>query len=161
MPTFDDYRKAIAVLREGWNDARRQQVNDALTGGVIAHYGASVHYADAIAELLYQGNPSELFSGPRKKLSPADRQRCLVAVLASRRERFPLAIHTYIALMEAVDPEEIQNILFLVGVYQGVPSMVSGIDIELDVLEQLRVMVEKGERDPGAIIPDLKAKYST
>ena len=70
-------------------------------------------------------------------LDPANRQRCLVTILATRPERFPLALHVFLGLLEGIPISEMRNIFFLVGVYTGIPGMVSGDDLLTELLQIL------------------------
>jgi hypothetical protein len=102
----------------------------ALREGVVNRDRKARDFALAIQERLFVPEAGE-------DLDPADRQRCLIAVLTTRPERFPLALHIFLGLLEGIPIAEIRSIFFLVGAYCGVPGMVSGIDLYVDVLEIL------------------------
>src|SRR5262245_5589759 len=126
MAALDPAKVKIAVgrIRSCYDG---ELVNQALRAGIELRYAGAHVNADSIEDQLYTNNPDDALAGYRGRLSSADRQRCLMALLATRKEAFPLAIHMYIGLMEWVSPDEIKNILFLTGVYMGVPTFVAGI----------------------------------
>jgi alkylhydroperoxidase/carboxymuconolactone decarboxylase family protein YurZ len=56
-------------------------------------------------------------------LRPADRERCLLAILGMSGAPVSLGIHVYWALMEGVTVEEICHIQTLSACYAGVPAL--------------------------------------
>ena len=52
MASIEEYRPHVERLRTGWNDQRRDAVNHALTAGIIARYGESDAYANAVGRLM-------------------------------------------------------------------------------------------------------------
>lgn len=95
-------------------------------------------------------------------MSAANRERCLIAMLACTGASVPLGIHMYWGLMEGLSSEEIYTIVSLAGCYGGVPRLVTSfavIDVVSDVLRTL-----EGPLDPGrvltALVPALAASGS-
>ena len=83
-------------------------------------------------------------AGPRPILTAVDRERCLIAILAGRGADLNFAIHVYMGLMHGLTPEEIANVLFLVGVYTGVDNFAQGLKAEVTVLETLATVAADG-----------------
>ena len=133
----------------------RVEVLGFLRKGVDMRYEKAKSLAKAIQDVLFIPEQGDL--------QPDDRQRCLVALLATRPEQFPLAIHTYIGLMEGIAIEEMRNIFFLVGVYSGVPGMVNGIDVlerVLGIINDHQAEAEQGKASQAAIVGELKEAFS-
>src|SRR5262245_5906624 len=84
-------------------------------------------YVNAIRQAFYEGST----------MAPRDRERCLIAVLASRDAGLNLAIHIYIGLMEGLLPKEIADIIFLGGIYTGVDRISDGLAAEKRTLTVL------------------------
>jgi alkylhydroperoxidase/carboxymuconolactone decarboxylase family protein YurZ len=70
-------------------------------------------------------------------MQPKDRERCLIAVLASRDAGLNLAIHIYVGLMEGLSPQEIADVIFLGGIYTGVDRISDGLAAEMRTLDTL------------------------
>jgi hypothetical protein len=153
----------LSAFREalGWSQSApadphpRSAAIKFLSSGVEAHYWKASTFAEAIQHVLYEPEASE-------DLNHADRQRCLISILATRAEMFPLAIHTYIGLLEGIGVREMRNIFFLVGVYSGVPGMINGIDVLGEVLRifQSEWAGMDAAKVHGAILTRLKAQFS-
>jgi len=149
--TDRDYERPVGRLREalGWTapdetlDHPRAKAIDFLTAGMLQRYSKAGEFTLGIRHTLFEPDRGE-------DLSHADRQRCLMAVLATRPEIFPLALHTYLGLMEGIRISEIRNIFFLVGAYTGVPGMVNAIDVMTRVLEVIAEEVQSGVADRAA-----------
>jgi hypothetical protein len=117
-----------------------------LREGIAARDFKAREFALAIQERLFIPEAGE-------DLNPSDRQRCLITILTTRPERFPLALHIFLGLLEGIPVAEMRSIFFLVGTYAGVPGMVSGIDLFVDVLHILDQ--ELGRREgtaPGDVL---------
>ena len=52
---------------------------------------------------------------------PKDRERCLIAILASRDAGLNLALHIYVGLMEGLSPMDMADIIFLGDLHGGRP----------------------------------------
>ena len=135
----------------------RQRAIDFLKQGIELRYKKATEFAAAVQEVLFEPEFAE-------DLAHDDRQRCLISVLATRAETVPLAIHTYLGLMEGIAVAELRNIFFLVGVYTGVPGMVNGIDILNEVLRifasEWTGVAADAATAHGAILDRLKAQFS-
>jgi alkylhydroperoxidase/carboxymuconolactone decarboxylase family protein YurZ len=99
-------------------------------------YQRTVDYVDVLHRLFHVDLPKDGRT-ERMRLSEQDRERCIIAMLAGRGETKNLALHIYIALMLGVSSEEIADVIFLAGVYCGVPAAASGLEIHTKVLQAL------------------------
>lgn len=100
--------------------------------------GYSRNVMDAVATQLVSGAypPSAgltAFAGGRfyndapPTLSPANRERCLLALFCGgRRPTFAVAVHIYWALMEGVAVDEIAEIILLSTLYGGIDVLTDG-----------------------------------
>jgi ubiquinone/menaquinone biosynthesis C-methylase UbiE/alkylhydroperoxidase/carboxymuconolactone decarboxylase family protein YurZ/uncharacterized protein YbaR (Trm112 family) len=131
----------LADLRGQYDE---KEMRGVLSGFFPRVYALSLNYATAILDAFYGDLPSDLAPPPRTALSVRDRERCLIALLASRGADRNLALHIYIALMNEISPEEIAHILFLAGIYTGVDNLAKGLAAEVKVLEALRTLVVEG-----------------
>lgn len=102
-------------------------------------------YLSAIAKAFYG-----VTSDPGRVTSD-DRERVVLAVLASQGLIGKLAIHVYLGLMEKVPAVEIVDILFLSGVYSGVDRLSQSLEVANVVFLQV---VEMGKVTPTPSPPD-------
>ncbi len=117
-----------------------------LREGIAARDSKAREFALAIQERLFIPEAGE-------DLNPSDRQRCLITILTTRPERFPLALHIFLGLLEGIPVAEMRSIFFLVGTYAGVPGMVSGIDLFVEVLHILdHELADRADAPPGEIL---------
>ena len=100
---------------------------DILSRGMPGLDERTTGYVNAIRQAFYEGST----------MAPKDRERCLIAVLASRDAGLNLAIHIYIGLMEGLSPQEIADIIFLGGIYTGVDRISDGLAAETRTLTVL------------------------
>ena len=134
---------------------RRRDLLWFLRMGIEMRYAKATSLAESIQDVLFVPEKGDL--------QPDDRQRCLITILATRPEEFPLAIHTYVGLMEGISIEEMRNIFFLVGVYSGVPGMVHGIDVlerVLGIINDQKADAVEGREFQEAILGRLKEQFS-
>jgi alkylhydroperoxidase/carboxymuconolactone decarboxylase family protein YurZ len=136
-------------------DAFSAEETDALLAGMLpAAFPTARPYIDAIATVFSADLPADRGSGARTRLSREDRERILIALLASRGERLNLAVHIYVALGLGITPDEILHILLLTGVYTGLPNFASSLNVVADTfgfLEGLRV----SELHPATVLKRL------
>jgi alkylhydroperoxidase/carboxymuconolactone decarboxylase family protein YurZ len=114
----------LAMLRNAY---RSEDVIQILSSGIPGLDEHTAEYISAIRRAFYEGTA----------MLPRDRERCLIAVLASRDAGLNLAIHIYIGLMEGLSPEDIGDIIFLGGVYSGVDRISDGLAAEMKTLTVL------------------------
>jgi len=95
----------------------------------------------------------------RSLLSPANRERCAVALLASRSRRFELALHLYMALANGVEPEELAQILVATGVYTGVDTIGAAFGVFLRTLATLKGLAGARTVDPATVFAKLRADF--
>jgi alkylhydroperoxidase/carboxymuconolactone decarboxylase family protein YurZ len=154
------------------NDFDRNEMNAILRGFFVEAYSLDgdpfkpknryvSRYLESLDEAFFKdAELSDELSedAERDRLTPADRERCLVAILASRGPDVNLAIHVYIALMEGVEPAELGHIAFLAGIYTGVDSLTETIKIIVIVLETLDELLPEGKTGALAVVQALTAK---
>lgn len=108
-----------------------------LSGPLTTVYPGSQEFVHAIVRFAALGKPD---SGPQERavLSAQDRERCIIALLCSRREDVELAIHIYLALMAGVSIPEIASIMLLAGMYTGVDNLTRGLLVYTTTLQTLQ-----------------------
>lgn len=122
-------------------------------------YPPSLAYVTAIGDAFFGLLPADNAAPPRAQLSAADRERCLVAILASRGGDLGFAIHIYMALMNGVSPGEVAHILFLNGIYTGVDNFAEGLKVEIAVLEHMKALLPGGQTSPQAVVGALQGTF--
>lgn len=127
----------LAQLKSAYDPEETRKVLGAFFPAV---YPLSGDYVTAVTVAFFGDRPRDT-PQPRSVLSAPDRERCLIAILADRGADLNLAIHFYLALVNDVSPEEIANILFLVGIYTGVDNMAETLKAEIKTLRTLRTLV--------------------
>jgi len=108
-------------------------------------------YLAAIGKELYP----EFKGKPPGPLPAANRERCLVALLASRSRRLELAIHLYLALVNGVDPEELAHILLTPCIYTGVDTIGAAFGVMQGTLEKLNALAKLNTADPTTVLQEL------
>jgi len=93
-------------------------------------------------------------------LSPANRERCLVAILASRSRRLELAIHAYLALGNSVTPPELAHIVVVSGIYTGIDTVSEGFDVLQTTFTVLKKAVKDQKADPQNVIRALFGAFT-
>jgi alkylhydroperoxidase/carboxymuconolactone decarboxylase family protein YurZ len=114
----------LEMLRKAY---RSEDVIQILSKGIPGLDERTAGYINAIRSAFYEGTA----------MQPRDRERCLIAVLASRDAGLNLAIHIYIGLMEGLSPQEIADVIFLGGIYTGVDRISDGLAAEVTTLTAL------------------------
>jgi len=114
----------LDTLRKAYRDADAVKV---LSSGIPALDDRTAGYIDAIRHAFYEG----------AAMQPKDRERCLIAVLASRDAGLNLAIHIYLGLMADLSAAQIADIIFLGGIYTGVDRISDGLAAEMKTLTVL------------------------
>ena len=122
----------------------------ALSAALPALYPATQPYIDAIGDALYP-----LQGAKPVPLAAAERERCLVTLLASRGAKRNLAIHVYMALMERIPATEICHILLLVGAYAGVESLANGLATAKTTFETLATVAGGASYGPVDVLKAL------
>ena len=157
-----------AQIRALYCDYDRDKLNDALKYKLTTMYAAIADYLEAIGDCFYTNIV------PRDVVSPQNRERILIALLASRGGRLTLAMHIYMGLMEGFDeelsdgqvtfddelsPEEIANIIFLVGIYTGSDNMALGLDTLIRTLTKLAKVAASDNRTEVAVLKGLSEEF--
>jgi alkylhydroperoxidase/carboxymuconolactone decarboxylase family protein YurZ len=120
----------------------------------VTQYPPIQPYLTGIGGTLYPEFDPEL---PANSLSAPNRERCLVALLASRSRRVELAIHIYMALANGVEPAELAHILVAAGVYTGVDTVAISFGVMQTALETLKDLAGKKTADPKTVLEALGA----
>lgn len=91
-----------------------------------------------------------------RHLKPADRERTLVALLASQSAApsLMLSIHLYWGLMEGLGVVELADVLALSGAYTGLPRYTAGLITLRRTLDSLVALAAPADAklDPAAVI---------
>jgi hypothetical protein len=172
MP-FDDElpREQIQKLHESYSSANATTV---LNDSIANMYQATKGYLHEIGVAFY-GVPDVVAETPSDKLVPANRERCLVALLTARGADFTLAVHIYVALMEgfvdstasaasggatpvadSILPSEIANIIFLTGVYTGADNLTRGLITLTRTLALLKQIAGESNCTPAAVLQRIR-----
>ena len=117
---LDDGR--LTLLRDAYAQGGRDVMTGILSAGIPGVDPDTAGYIQSIRSKFYAGSAA----GGGGGMTDADRERCLIAVLASREGGFNLALHVYIALMSGLTQHDVADVIFLVGVYAGVDRMSDG-----------------------------------
>jgi alkylhydroperoxidase/carboxymuconolactone decarboxylase family protein YurZ len=122
-------------------------------------YDRAQPLVDAIVEISQEPVP-DTKAGLPNKLSVKDRERIILALLASRGGGYTLAIHVYLALILDITPPEIANILLLTGIYTGISNFTNCL-FELEkTLSLLRDRIgDAKDLNPAAINAALREAF--
>jgi alkylhydroperoxidase/carboxymuconolactone decarboxylase family protein YurZ len=93
-------------------------------------------------------------------LKPIDRERCLIALIATSGPPISLAMHVYWGLMEGLGVEEILHILALTGCYGGLPRTMFGIETMHRTLRALAAVDLEEHTDSPAAVRALLAELA-
>jgi alkylhydroperoxidase/carboxymuconolactone decarboxylase family protein YurZ len=148
----------LGILKKGYD---REKVVKYMGNALPLLYEPSKAYISAITGTFTGDLPDEDEEG-RDRLSRLDRERCIIALLASRGEESTLAIHIYIAMAEGVTPDEIANIILLTGVYSGVSNFTNGLGVLLKMTTVLRGLIkeEEGELESAVALEKLSETFA-
>lgn len=138
---------AVERLRTAYGNG--DVMTKALSAALPALYPASQQYIDAIGDAFYP------LQGAKTPLEAADRERCLVTLLASRGAKRNLAIHVYMALMARIPATEICHILLLVGAYAGVETLANALTIAKTTFETLATVAGGASYGPVDVLKAL------
>jgi alkylhydroperoxidase/carboxymuconolactone decarboxylase family protein YurZ len=76
---------------------------------------------------------------PAAAISERDRERCIIAILASKGQHgVPLAVHFYWGLAAGLEPQEIADTLLVVAVYAGFDAYTTGLGLLARTLVSLK-----------------------
>jgi len=158
-------RKQIETLHDAY---KTSGMTEQLKATFRDMYAATSGYIDAIGKVFFE-LPEDVREQPPDVVSAANRERCLLALLAARGGGFTLATHIYLALMEGIrrpgqpddiSPEEIANIIFLAGVYTGADNLMLSLATLMKTLPILADIADtQPKKDQSAVFQVLKEKY--
>ncbi len=143
----------LATLRGGYS----RTVMDAVATQIVSGpYPPSAGLTAFAGDRFYNDAPPTL--------SPANRERCLLALfVGGRRPTFAVAVHIYWALMEGVAVDEIAEIILLATLYSGLDVLTDGnrtLTLTLTVLGQAADAGGDAVK-PGTLLPQIVAKFRT
>jgi alkylhydroperoxidase/carboxymuconolactone decarboxylase family protein YurZ len=150
-PTPEDLTK---ILSASDLKAIKSQYNPIAMDNVLSftlthQYEAITPYMTAMGGALY---PEMQTGATPSPLPAANRERCLVAVLAGRTRRLQLAVHIYLALANGVEPPELVHILLATGVYTGFDTVPSSFGVMQATLDVLKGLVAKNTAAPATVL---------
>ena len=133
-----------------------KQIKTILRGVLPELYPHSKSYVAAINSTYFDGAARRKDPG-NLELDPDDRERCIIALLASQGAQFTLAMHIYLGLMLGVTPQEISHVILLSGVYTGAGRFTDGMMVNLKTLQTLADLT--GDLGPAAATKALQATF--
>jgi alkylhydroperoxidase/carboxymuconolactone decarboxylase family protein YurZ len=141
---YDKYTGPDNKLQSGYDFMK------AATGGAVKKcYPASAGWVAQVIESQYSGKP----------IAPKDRERTLIALLASKADGPFMCIHVYWGLMEGLSLEEVAHTLFLTGCYCGMDAFMHGL-IALDTAyTAMKKVAEAPEPNPKAVFDELLVAF--
>jgi alkylhydroperoxidase/carboxymuconolactone decarboxylase family protein YurZ len=116
----------LDTLRHAYS---KEDMVQLLSSGIPGLDDRTTEFIGAIRKAFYDGGAGSM--------SAKDRERCLIAILASRDAGLNLALHVYCGLMEGLSPQEIADVIFLGGIYTGVDRISDGLAAEMTTLTVL------------------------
>lgn len=129
----------------------------AISGGLGRDYPPIEPYLEGIGKTLY---PEFDAQNPASPLSPPNRERCLVALLASRSRTVELAIHAYMAIANRVYPPELCHIVVAAGAYTGVDTVGIALGVLKKTFTVLKKLADDDTVDPGTVIARLLPAFA-
>jgi len=123
-----------------------------LSATLIGLYSPTEHLLRGIGDALY---PEFDANGSDTPLTAANRERCLVALLASRTRTLELAIHIYMAIANRVAPDELRQILLVVAAYTGIDTAANGFRMLETALQVLKACAQKDSAEPQTVLAAL------
>jgi alkylhydroperoxidase/carboxymuconolactone decarboxylase family protein YurZ len=125
--------ESLAQLKRAFDVRELEDLYETVMGG---RYERTLPYVQMVRTRFHDNQPPDSET-TRDRISEEDRERCIIAILASRGAVRNLALHIYAALMLGIKAEEIADVIFLAGVYSGVPAVANGLDTQIKVLKKL------------------------
>ncbi len=123
-------------------------------GAVAAPHPSSAPIVEAVIAGFYDP----------KRMAPRDRERVLVAVLASQTiaPSHLLAVHLYWAMMEGLTVADLADTLGLGGVYTGLAHYTAGLKTLRVTLDALADLASKpgAHLDPASVVSALATRLS-
>jgi alkylhydroperoxidase/carboxymuconolactone decarboxylase family protein YurZ len=154
MPTTEDLKSAVQQLRVVYGKAKADGSLVTFLEGAFKGLFSLSHYqtdADSPIDAYLAAFRQGFFAGPvsGRLMSDDDRERVVVALLASQGSQGNLALHIYLALMEGVEPHEIAEILFLTGLYAGTNRLTASLKAANVVFTKLVEVTQPPQPSPA------------
>src|SRR5262245_17499126 len=137
----------LAALRATYNPAAMTAAEVQSLAAIVPRFGP---WNEGIAKTFYE---------PTGPMQGKDRERCLIALLASDGAALSLVIHVYRGLMEGLSPKEVVQIVGLVACYTGLPKLTFGIEVLHRAFRVLEGLAATESRLPGAVISALVQEF--
>jgi len=128
-----------------------------LFGSPAVQYAGIAPLLQGIGDTVYPELKSP--PGTAGPLAAANRERCLVALLASRTRHLELALHLYMALANGVAAAELAQIVALTGAYCGVDTATMSLTVMQGTLAALKDLAVKQTADPKSVLLALSAAF--
>ncbi len=129
----------LDALRQGYKrEVMIQTARDTLS----QIYPPGAGYIGAIMDSLYTGEP----------ISPMDRERCIISLLATAQGQMPLAVHIYWGMMAGLSLDEVAHTFLLTGAYCGVDKYTTGLLTLQKVIGALKELSAKGDVESQTVL---------
>ncbi len=155
VPPIESYLSdaSLQALRQAY---QRADFYEMMKRPLEQLYKRTASYADAIeADFYYREDPANPNDDNQASPDPGlltirERELCLITLLTAQGAKYELALHIYLALMEGVLPTAIVNVMFLAGVYGGVPFFADGLATAVGTLRALEARATQANADLSA-----------
>jgi alkylhydroperoxidase/carboxymuconolactone decarboxylase family protein YurZ len=122
----------LAALREGYD---RDAMLRLAVGNVAQHYAGIAPLMEFFRAEIYDP----------EKMDPQHRQRCLLAILATKHHPLTLSVHVYWSLAEGLSLRDVYQVLLVAAAYAGVDAFAtSAFTMKTKTLPLLAKLIEAG-----------------
>lgn len=133
----------LQLIRDGYN-ADPGWLSDYPQSIYDTMFPAGSKAFDSFAQSIFiHGSPEP--KPPTTGINGADRERSIIAILASQPNALFLAIHLYWGLAEGLSVNDICQIMLIVGGYSGFSCYTNGLNTLYKTLRALKSAVENGQ----------------
>lgn len=109
-----------------------------------AMYPGGANAFDSFVQSLYVHGPSSHPKPPTTGINGADRERSIIAILASQGNAQFLAIHFYWGLAEGLSVDDMCRVILIAGGYSGYSYYTNGLSVLATTLKALKSSVDDG-----------------
>lgn len=122
----------LDALRRGYD---RDVMLRAAVGNVAMHYAGIAPLMDFFRSEIYDPD----------KMDPQHRQRCLLAILATKHHPLTLSVHVYWSLAEGLSLRDVYQVLLVVAAYAGIDAFAtSAFTLKVQTLPLLKRLIDEG-----------------
>lgn len=132
----------IALLREGYAADPAWLANYPADVYHDLYPGGSKAFDSFVNSVFVHGDPAK---PPTTRMIGKDRERVVIALLASQPNAEFLAIHLYWGLVEGLSVNEISQIILVVGGYNGYSFYTNGLSVFAKTLTALKSSCDDGQ----------------